>query len=108
MRAFTSLALAAAISLGGALAAGAVAAAEYTIVIENMAFGPVPAELRVGDTIVWKNDDLFRHTATARDKSFDIDLPAHSEARLVLDTAGSVAFFCKLHPGMKDTLVVAP
>ncbi len=108
MRAFAPLALAAAISLGGALAATGVAAADYTIVIDKMAFGPVPEGLRVGDTLIWRNDDIFRHTATARDDSFDVDLPAASEARMVLDTAGSVAFFCKLHPGMAGTLVVAP
>ncbi len=108
MRTFTRLALAAAISLGGAIAATGVLATDYTIVIDKMRFGPVPAQLRVGDTIVWKNDDIFRHTATARDKSFDVDLPSKSEVRMVLETAGSFEFFCKLHPGMKDTLVIAP
>lgn len=107
MRSFTRLGLAAAISLGGALAATGVLAADYTIVIDKMTFGAAPEGLRVGDTIVWRNDDIFRHTATARDKSFDVDLPAKSEARMVLETAGSVAFFCKLHPGMQGTLVVA-
>jgi len=109
MRALSTLALAAVLSVGGVLSAPtAVLATDYTIVIDKMAFGPVPADLRVGDTIVWKNDDIFRHSATARDKSFDVDLPVGSEVRMVLDTAGSVEFFCKFHPGMKDTLVVAP
>jgi plastocyanin len=62
----------------------------------------------VGDTIVWKNNDIFRHTATARDKSFDVDLPAKSEARVRVGAAGTIAFFCKFHPGMTGELVVMP
>jgi plastocyanin len=88
--------------------AGIAGAAEQVIVIDKMTFAPVTAPLHVGDTIVWKNDDLFRHTATARDGSFDVDLPAHSEGRIVLTTPGENAFFCKFHPGMTGTLVVAP
>lgn len=47
----------------------------YTVVIDKMQFGAVPAGLRVGDSILWVNRDLFRDTATAADRSFDIDLP---------------------------------
>ncbi|MFN3332437.1 MAG: hypothetical protein ACK47M_07995, partial [Caldilinea sp.] len=38
--------------------------------VKNMGFGPVPADLKVGDVVVWANDDIFRHTATASDRSF--------------------------------------
>ena len=103
------------IFLATALAAGAMAlaipaavAADYTIVIDKMSFGPVPTELHPGDTITWRNDDIFRHTATARDASFDVDLPAGSSVEMIVGAAGSVEFFCKLHPGMKGTLVIAP
>jgi plastocyanin len=84
------------------------AAAEYTIVISAMKFGPVPAELHAGDTIVWQNDDIFRHTATSRDGSFDVDLPAKGSGTMVVGEPGSVDFFCKYHPGMTGTLVIAP
>lgn len=88
--------------LGGAMAA------DYGIVIDKMTFGAVPTELHVGDTIIWQNNDIFRHTSTARDKSFDVDLPAKSATRMELKAAGRFAFFCKFHPGMKDMLVVYP
>jgi plastocyanin len=97
--------VAAALWLSGPLAAFG---AEYTVVIDKMKFGPVPAELSVGDVIVWQNNDILRHTATARDDSFDIDLPAKSEARQMVEQAGSIEFFCRFHPGMKGTLVVQP
>jgi plastocyanin len=80
----------------------------YTIVMDTMAFGAVPAELHRGDTIRWVNRDLFRHSASAKDRSFDIDLmPGHS-AIMALKRPGTIAFSCKYHPGMKGTLKVAP
>lgn len=88
--------------------ASASMAAEYTVVVSDMKFGPVPAELHTGDTIVWQNDDIFRHTATARDGSFNVDLPAKASATMVVGAPGSVDFFCKFHPGMTGTLVIAP
>src|SRR3546814_9831353 len=56
----------------------------HSIVIDKMKFGPAQAELRAGDTILWVNKDLFRHTATARDGSFNVDLPAGKSGRTVL------------------------
>jgi plastocyanin len=103
------LASAGAIAIGFVLAAASVAlAADYTIVVDKLKFGPLPSELHVGDTIIWRNDDILRHSATALDKSFDVDLPSKSEVRMLLGAAGTVDFFCKFHPGMKGTLVVLP
>lgn len=89
-------------------AAAPTLAAEHVVTIAKMAFGPVPSGLHVGDVVVWKNDDILRHTATARDGSFNVDLPAHTEKRLTLKKAGSFAFYCRFHPGMKGTLSVSP
>ena len=87
---------------------GAAMAAEHVVVIENMKFGVLPAELHVGDTVIWQNNDIFRHTATAEDESFDVDLPSKSEGRMTVEKDGHFAFFCRFHPGMKGTLVVLP
>jgi len=80
----------------------------YTIVIDKMAFGPSPNGLHIGDAIMWVNHDLFRHTATAADGSFDLDLPPGKNGRVMLKRAGTVAFSCTFHPGMKGALVVLP
>ena len=104
MRALTLVATAILVAFGAQFAG----AAEYTVVIGKMAFGPVPAELQPGDTIIWQNDDILRHTATARDGSFDIDLPAGASASMVVGEAGEVEFYCRFHPGMKGTLVIGP
>ena len=80
----------------------------HTIVLDNMGFGPPPASARAGDVIVWVNRDMFRHTATATDKSFDVDLPPKKEARTVLKKAGVVSYYCRFHPGMTGKIVVKP
>jgi len=87
---------------------GAALAADYTIVLDKMAFGPVPQTLHPGDTITWQNDDVLRHTVTARDGSFDLNLPSKASAKMTVGAAGTVPFFCRFHPGMTGTLVIAP
>jgi plastocyanin len=93
---------------GAAFVAVPVSAAPkvYTITIQQMAFGPVPAGLRIGDTLEWVNNDIFLHSATAKDKSFDLELKPKAHMRMVLKTAGTFAFFCRYHPGMMGRLVV--
>ncbi|OWV80448.1 amicyanin [Rhizobium sp. R635] len=87
---------------------GVASAADYQLTIAGMTFGPAPAELHVGDVIVWRNDDIFRHTATARDNSFDVDLPPKSEARMTVGRVGTVDFYCRFHRAMTGKLDVRP
>jgi plastocyanin len=79
----------------------------YVVVIDKMKFGVVPAHLRAGDVIVWRNQDILRHTATAADRSFDVDLPAGATGKTILRKAGVISFTCKFHPGMRGVLNVA-
>jgi plastocyanin len=85
----------------------AAAAASYEITIAKMKFAAPPA-LHVGDVITWRNDDIFRHSATARDKSFDIDLPPKSQRSMTVEKAGKVDFYCRFHPMMKGMLDIQP
>jgi plastocyanin len=99
----------AALAISGVMLAapqGAVAAT-YAITISDMAFGPAPANLKVGDTIEWVNADIFEHSATAKDRSFDVTLPAKGRGRTVLKHPGAIAFYCRYHPGMTGTLTIS-
>ena len=78
------------------------------ITIDDLAFGPAPGGLHVNDIVEWTNSDILRHTATATDGSFDIDLPAGATGRTILKRAGDVTYVCRFHPGMKARLEVAP
>ena len=86
-------------------APAAAATHSYTVVIDKMKFGAMPAEVHKGDIIVWDNRDFLRHSAT--DKGvFDIDLPAGKAVRMRVTKTGTFPFVCKYHPGMKAVLKV--
>ena len=97
-------------AIGAALllmpSSAAAAAHSYTVVIDKMKFGPLPSALRKGDTIVWMNRDFLRHTVTAADHSFDVDLPAGAKATMVMKRSGAIPFTCRFHPGMRGVLQV--
>jgi len=79
----------------------------WTITVSQLAYGPAPSGMHVGDTVVWVNKDIFLHSATAIDHSFDVNIPVHGSGQLKLTRAGTFAYTCKYHPGMKGQLAVA-
>ncbi|MDQ0251866.1 plastocyanin [Sphingomonas kyeonggiensis] len=80
---------------------------KYTVVMANMSFGKLPSGVKVGDTITWVNRDTVAHTATARDRSFDVRVQQGQSVSMVVKKAGNIAFFCIYHPAMRGTLAVA-
>lgn len=104
------LLIGAAILAGLPLAGGPLLAAEprtHRIEMQNMRFGPVPMDIKAGDTIIWVNRDLVPHTATALDHSFDVVIPSHGSATTVVRRAGTISFYCRYHPVMRSRLIVA-
>jgi plastocyanin len=96
-------------ALGFALFAlvGQAAAGEVIVVkITDLAFSPATVKTRVGDTIVWINDDFLDHTATADDQSFDLAIGVGQSARLEVTRPGAVPYFCRVHPNMRGTIDV--
>jgi plastocyanin len=87
-------------------APAAAAPRTFVVVIDKMKFGAVPPGLKAGDAVIWDNRDIFRHTATAKDGSFNVDLPAGKKGKTVLGKTGKFAFSCKYHPGMGGVLKV--
>jgi plastocyanin len=83
-------------------------AATIEIVMENLVIKPAEASVKIGDTIQWTNKDVLAHTATAGNGDFDVMLPPNKSATLVLKKAATVDYYCRFHPNMKATLVVAP
>jgi plastocyanin len=70
-----------------------------------MAFGAAPAGLKVGQTLSFKNDDVFQHKATAKG-DFDLDLKPGQSGSVVLKHAGTIQVMCRYHPTMMLTVVV--
>lgn len=80
---------------------------EHVITMASMSFGKMPSDIKVGDTITWVNRDTVQHTATARDRSFDLRIAPRKSARMTVKKAGTFSFYCILHPAMRGTLKVA-
>src|SRR5215831_4107539 len=78
----------------------------HRIVIAKMAFGPSPPGVHVGDTVEWVNEDIFLHSVTAEDKSFDMDIAPKASVKVVVKSGGMIRYVCKYHPSMQAQLVV--
>lgn len=82
--------------------------ATIQIVMNDLVVSPAEVSAKVGDTIEWINKDVFAHTATARNGDFDVNMPPKKTVTSVLKKTGTVEFYCRFHPNMKATLMIAP
>ena len=97
-----------ALALAGAWGSGMAQAAPqtHTVVIDSMRFKPDTLTVRRGDRVVWRNNDLVPHTATAA-KVFDSgSIEPGQSWSTVLRKTGTLPYVCSFHPGMKATLQV--
>ena len=75
--------------------------------INNFAFGPQKATVKVGNSITWTNADGLAHTVTFKNKSPGAKNlnPGESFTRK-FDKAESLEYFCSYHPFMTGKVVV--
>ena len=76
------------------------------VTIRDLKFLPDRIEARVGDTVEWVNKDILAHTATAQGR-WDVMIPPNGTSRVVLKTAGEVAYYCRFHPNMTANIIIA-
>ncbi len=77
-------------------------------------FIPSPANIAIGDTVKWVNDDTAAHTATSGaagtggpDGTFDSSLiVSGGEFSYTFDEAGEYPYFCMVHPWMSGMVIV--
>ena len=80
----------------------------HTIEITEMAFPPdIP--VAPGDTVVWTNRMVMKHTVTADDDAFDSGALAKDQSfSRVFDAAGTFGYHCKFHSdAMTGTVTVS-
>lgn len=76
------------------------------VIIKNFRFQPAQLSVHPGESISFENEDIYAHTATADDGSFDSGLiQPGSSWKLTVAKAGTIAYHCTPHPNMKATLV---
>jgi plastocyanin len=82
-------------------------AAAHTIVMEGVAFKPETLTIKKGDSVVWVNRDVFPHTATAGERTFNSgEIAPTRKWKFVAKKSGRLAYLCTLHPTMKGALIV--
>lgn len=69
---------------------------------------PEDAQAKVGQTVVWTNDDPFPHTVTA-ESGADFDsqnMDGGDTFEYEAAQAGEIAYVCKIHPNQTGTITV--
>lgn len=68
------------------------------ITITDFQYEPAELAAKVGQPITITNNDVTPHTVTARDGSFDVEVPANGTATLTVPAPGNFPYYCTLHP----------
>ena len=96
-----------ALLLGTAVLMGArrAPARSHVVRISGFQFVPPRITAAVGDTVVWSNEDIVPHTATAITGAWDSGtIAAKGRWTLVVRASGRVDYQCALHPSIKATV----
>lgn len=78
----------------------------HTVVMEGMRFSPSTLRIQRGDTIVFKNNDLVPHTATAKQRDgFDSGIIKPGESwSFVPQVHATMPYVCIFHPMMEGRI----
>jgi LPXTG-motif cell wall-anchored protein len=83
------------------------AASPGSVAIKDFSYGPAAVTVTAGDSVTWTNNGPTRHSATAKNASFDTGLLTKGKsASHTFTQAGDVAYVCSLHPFMHGTVHV--
>ncbi len=78
------------------------------VIMKNVSFQPAQLTVKPGETVEFRNEDIFAHTVTADDGSFDSGLiQPGSSWKLTVAKPGTIAYHCRPHPNMVARLVAA-
>jgi plastocyanin len=97
--------------LAGALilVAGTASAADAVVKIANFTFGPQTLTVPVGTTVTFENDDDIPHVVVEKDGKFRSKaLDTGDKFTQQFTAAGTVEYYCAIHPMMTGKIVVTP
>lgn len=92
---------------------------QVTVIMQNIVFNPPTITVRVGQQVVWRNNDAVPHTTTSGSCSGNTCTPTPGWDSGTLnqgqsfshtfDTVGTFSYFCRIHgAAMQGTVVVTP
>ena len=84
-------------------------AADAQVKIANFTFEPPLLTVKVGTTVTWVNDDDIPHLVSEKDGKFRSSaLDTDATFSQTFKDAGTIEYFCVLHPHMTGKIVVEP
>jgi plastocyanin len=93
-------------SSSGSLSAAA-KSRTHRVALRGMKYLPATLTVNAGDTVVWRNEDIVPHTATAGNKSFDSgSIEPGGSWSYVAQRKGTYFYYCAFHPNTKGRLIV--
>ena len=88
---------------------GAASAADAVVKIANFTFEPQTLTVPVGTTVTFENDDDIPHLVSEKDGKFKSKaLDTGDKFTQQFTTAGTVEYYCAIHPHMTGKIVVTP
>ena len=77
--------------------------------IANFTFDPPTLTVKAGTTVTWINADDIPHLVSEKDGKFRSSaLDTNDKFSQTFSTAGTVEYFCAIHPHMTGKIVVTP
>ncbi len=89
---------------------GAVHAEEHVVGQKNKTFSANKLNVKVGDSVGFRNDDAFFHNVFSLSPARTFDLgsfPKGQTRKVTFDKPGTVEIECAIHPEMKMVVEVA-
>lgn len=81
--------------------------AKPAVSIENYAYSPSQITVAAGQSVRFTNNDDVQHTVTDQNGAFDSGLLDTKKSwSYKSDKPGTYAYYCRVHPSMKGTVVV--
>lgn len=77
--------------------------------IKNYQFEPIQLHIKKGETVTWTNNDAAPHIVAGDDAAAWAAGPMLKQGDVYMhtfDTAGTFAYHCNIHPGMRGSIVV--
>jgi plastocyanin len=92
-----------------------VSAKTYRVSINNFQFSPQILDVKVGDTIIWTNNDSVAHTVNSDPHPVHTDHPSLNlgpmqpgeSVTFIADAPGKWGYHCHYHPSMTGTINIA-
>jgi plastocyanin len=91
----------------GAVTTSGAGGATVQVTMVNRTFNPATVTVKVGDTILWTNQDSMQHDVVADNGEFKSQLFNKDQTfSFTFTKAGTYPYYCSIHPGMTGTVIV--